>query len=179
MGLIVLGFINVIAGNFIGGLWWFLIGMFLRGTAIASYQQLLARRALEGEQVSRFMTASPITVSPQITVRELVEDYVYVYYHDMFPVAEDTQLLGSVNTRQIKEVPHDEWDRHTVGEIFTPCSPESVVSPDEDAVNALSKMQSTGNSRLMVTEGNRLIGIVTLKDLLRLLSLKIDLEATD
>ena len=37
-------------------------------------------------------------------------------------------------------------------------------------------MQTTGSSRLMVTDGDRLIGIIALKDLLGLLSLKIDLE---
>jgi Zn-dependent protease len=175
--LIVLGFLNVIAGNFIGGIWWFLIGMFLRGAAIASYQQLLVRRALEGEPVSRFMTLRPVTVPLQITVTELVENFVYVYYHDMFPVADGARLLGCVSTRDIKKIPHDQWDRRTVGDIFAPCSAQNVVSPDEDAVNALTKMQTTGNSRLMVAEDGRLVGVVTLKDLLQLLSLKIDLEA--
>lgn len=65
----------------------------------------------------------------------------------------------------------------TVGDIFAPCSTQNVVSSDDDAVNALTKIQMTGNSRLMVAEGGRLVGVVTLKDLLQLLSLKIDLEA--
>ena len=176
IGLIVLGFLNVIAGNFIGGIWWFLIGMFLRGAAIASYQQLLVRRALEGEPISRFMTLRPVTVPPDVTVRELVENFVYVYYHDMFPVADGARLLGCVSTRDIKKIPHDQWDNRTVGDIFAPCSAENVVSPDEDAVVALTKMQKTGNSRLMVADDDRLVGVVTLKDLLQLLSLKIDLE---
>jgi len=37
-------------------------------------------------------------------------------------------------------------------------------------------MQKTGVSRLMVLEGDRLVGIVTLKDLLRFLALRIELE---
>jgi CBS domain-containing protein len=37
-------------------------------------------------------------------------------------------------------------------------------------------MNRTGNSRLMVVDENRLLGIVTLKDMLKFLSLKIDLE---
>jgi Zn-dependent protease len=31
--LIVFGFFNVLRGNFIGGMWWFLIGMFIQGAA--------------------------------------------------------------------------------------------------------------------------------------------------
>jgi len=43
----------------------------------------------------------------------------------------------------------------------------------------LSRMQRSGNSRLMVTENGRLVGIVTLKDMLKLLALKIDLEGVE
>jgi len=37
-------------------------------------------------------------------------------------------------------------------------------------------MSRTGTSRLMVVEDDRLVGIVALKDMLTLLSLKMDLE---
>ncbi len=37
-------------------------------------------------------------------------------------------------------------------------------------------MDRTGNSRLMVVDEERLVGIVTIKDILKFLDLKIDLE---
>jgi Zn-dependent protease len=77
--LIILAVFQLFRGNFIGAMWWFLIGMFLRGAAKMSYQQLLTRNALEGEPVSRFMRSDPITVPPSITVQQLVEDYIYLY----------------------------------------------------------------------------------------------------
>jgi hypothetical protein len=40
-------------------------------------------------------------------------------------------------------------------------------------------MQRLGCSRLLVMEGEHLLGIVTLKDLLRFLNLKLDLEGAD
>jgi CBS domain-containing protein len=40
-------------------------------------------------------------------------------------------------------------------------------------------MTRTGNSRLMVLDRGQLVGVVTLKDLLRFLSLKLDLEGTE
>ena len=50
LGLIFLGILQFIGGNVIGGVWMFLIGMFLRNAAQMSYQQLLVRKALEGER---------------------------------------------------------------------------------------------------------------------------------
>ena len=49
-------------------------------------------------------------------------------------------------------------------------------SADEDAIKAISTMNQTGASRLMVTENGRLMGIIALKDMLKFLSLKVELE---
>jgi Zn-dependent protease/CBS domain-containing protein len=175
--LIVLGVVQVFRGNFVGGMWWFLIGMFLQGAAKASYQQLLTRRALEGESVRRFMKTDAITVPPSISLDELVEDYVYKYHFKMFPVVEDhDRLLGCVTTKQIKEIPRAEWGRRTVGDVASQCTSENTIEPQADAMKALSIMKQTGASRLMVVEGGRLVGIIALKDLLELLSLKVELE---
>jgi Zn-dependent protease/CBS domain-containing protein len=175
--LIILGVIQVFRGNFVGGMWWFLIGMFLQGAAKASYQQLLTRRALEGEPVRRFMKTDAITVPPSISLDELVEDYVYKYHFKMFPVVEDhDRLLGCVTTRQIKEIPRTEWGRKTVGDVASQCTPENTIEPQADAMKALSTMKQSGASRLMVVERGRLVGIIALKDLLELLSLKVELE---
>jgi CBS domain-containing protein len=50
------------------------------------------------------------------------------------------------------------------------------VGADTDAMEALSRMSRTGMSRLMVVDGDRLLGILSLKDLLRFFSLKVELE---
>jgi Zn-dependent protease/predicted transcriptional regulator len=174
---IILGVIQVFRGNFVGGMWWFLIGMFLQGAAKASYQQLITRKALEGEPIRRFMKTDPVTVSPSISLEQLVEDYVYKYHFKMFPVVEDSdRLLGCVTTKQVKEIPREDWGRKTVGEFAAQCSPENSIEPQADAMKALSIMNQTGNSRLMVVEKGRLVGIIALKDLLELLSLKVELE---
>ncbi|HDQ13628.1 MAG TPA: CBS domain-containing protein, partial [Sediminispirochaeta sp.] len=174
--LIVLAVFQLFRGNFIGAMWWFLIGMFLRGAAKASYQQLMMRNALQGEPVRRFMNADPVTVPPSLSVKDLVEDYVYRYHYKMFPVVDDGKLLGCVSTKEVKEVPHEQWAQKRIEDLTTDCTSDNTLSPDTDAVEALSLMNRTGISRLMVTEGDRLAGIITLKDLLRFLSLRVELE---
>jgi Zn-dependent protease len=166
----------VTQGNW-GGLYLFLLGLFVRNAAQMSYQQLLLRRAFEGEPVSRFMQPNPVTVPRQISVGELVQDYVYRYHHKMYPVLDASgRLIGCVTTRQVKDMPKDEWSNTTVGALAGQCSPENTVRPDTDALTALSAMSRTGASRLMVAEGDQLLGILTLKDLLRFFSLKMELE---
>jgi Zn-dependent protease/predicted transcriptional regulator len=174
--LIIMGALRVLTGDFVGGMWSFLIGMFLRGAANMSYQQLLTRQALHGERVSRFMEPNPITVPPNITIMDLVEDYIYRYHFKMFPVVEGGMLTGCISTRQIKDIPQDEWPRRMVGEVAAQCSGENTIPYYADSLQALSTMSKTGASRLMVLDGGRLVGVVSLKDMLKFLSLKIELE---
>ncbi len=173
--LIVLGAFMVIGQNW-AGVWYILIGLFVRHAAQMSYQQLLLRRGLEGEVVARFMKEDPVTVPRILSIRELVESFVYKYHYKMFPVVDEGRLVGCVTTQQIKELSQDEWDNTTVGALADACSPTNSIPPDEDAMDALSLMSREGLSRLLVVEDGRLRGILTLKDLLDFLSLKIELE---
>jgi Zn-dependent protease len=174
--LICLGVLSVLTGDFIGGMWLSLIGLFLRGAASASYYQLMTRRVFEGEPVSRFMTLDPVTVPPWLSVERLVEDYIYGYHYDLFPVVEEGNLIGLVSTRQVREVPRPDWGVARVADILVPCGPDNTIGPRADAVKALSIMRRSGNSRLMVAEDGRLLGVIALKDLLAFLGLKMDLE---
>jgi Zn-dependent protease len=176
LALILMGLLSLFRGNLIGGVWWLLIGMFLRNAAGKSYQQLLARQALSGEPVGRFMEPRPIVAPPTISIEEFVEDYVYRYHFKMFPVIENDRLLGSVSTREVKEIPRSEWAGLTVADVLAPCSPDNTISPEADSLVAISKMSGSGASRLIVVEGDRLVGIVSLKDMLKFLSLKVELE---
>lgn len=176
IGLGVLMAISVPGGVF-SGFWLAMLGLFVRGAAASAYQQLLLRRALAGEPVSRFMQANPVTVPRGISVLDLVQDYIYKHHFKMFPVVDDAgRLFGCVTTRQVRELPREEWDRQTVGSLAERCAAENTVGADTDAMEALSRMSRTGISRLMVVDGDRLLGILSLKDLLRFFSLKMELE---
>ncbi len=178
MVLIVLGAISFLTGNLVGGVWWFLIGMFMRGAAGQSYRQLVLRRALEGEPVSRFMSTDPVTVDPDTYVRDLVENYIYRTHHKLYPVVDDGSLKGCVTISQIKEVPREKWDWTRVRDIASSCSERNTIAPDVDAMEALTRMRQHTVSRLMVVEDGRLMGILSLKDLMHFLSMKVELEAS-
>jgi Zn-dependent protease/predicted transcriptional regulator len=179
MFLILLGILSLINGNVIGGMWQVLIGMFLRGAAQMSYQQVLIRRVLEGEPIDRFMNAEPITVPTSATIHQLVETYIYTYHHKMFPVSDRGQLIGCVTTQDVQKVPRDQWNVRTVGEVVQPCSEENTIQSGVDAMQALSRMSEYHKSRLMVIDHGQLVGIISLKDLLRFISLKVELEEDD
>ena len=170
------GLWEIIQGNFIGGLWQAMIGLFLRGAARSSYQQVVARHALSGLKVSRFMTPNPVSIPPEITLQAFVEEYLYRTHHQIYPVVRGGELVGCLTVRSLKDVPRGEWFRRTVGELATGCDEATVIGADTDAMAALSVMNEMGNSRLLVIENGRLVGIVTLKDLMEVLALRMEME---
>lgn len=174
--LIMLGIFSILQGMFLPGMWWCLIGLFVRGAAAMSYQQVVIRKALEGESVRRFMSTDVVTVPAAISVAEFVEDYVYQYHHKMFPVVEEGRLLGCASTRQVKEISRDQWPHRRVADLLHECSPQNTIDSGADAMQALATMSGTDNGRLMVTEDEALVGVLALKDLLKFIELKIDLE---
>lgn len=94
--LIVFGVLSAIGGAGLAGLWWVILGMFVRFAADASNFQLQATTALKGKLVREYMTLSPKTVSPDMSVAELVENWIYKHSFEFFPVVEAGHLLGSV-----------------------------------------------------------------------------------
>lgn len=176
--LVLLGIFHVFTGSFMIGVWWFVMGLFLRSAAGASYYQVVARTTLEGEPIRRFMTVHPVTVPPELPLNLLVEEHFYRSLHDMYPVLQNSRLIGCIKANQVAGIPREQWTHLTVGDVLTPCTDENTIDVETDAVTTLSIMNQTGNSRLLVMEGDRLVGIVTLKDLLRLLALKLNLQGT-
>ena len=174
-----LGVFSVVGGNFIGGMWWFLIGLFLRQAAKTSYIQLWTQEIFKGEPVQRFMTRDPVAVPDDITVGEFVKNYVYAYHYDLFPVTHRGHLAGCVLVRDVKKVPQESWNQCDVSAIAAPCTEHNTITAQSDVLHALAQMRRTGNSRLMVVEGGELVGVLVLKDLLELIALKINLEGVD
>lgn len=176
--LMILGVIGFVGGNLIGGMWWFLIGIFVRGAAGSAYQQLVLKDMVEGQPVRRFMRSDPVTVAPTLSIAAWVEDYVYRYHYKMYPVLDGAQLLGCVSVDSLEGIDRDAWSSTTVADVLEKRSESNTVDAGLDTMALLRNiLQPAGRSRFMVVEDDRLVGIIALKDLLELISLKLRIEA--
>jgi CBS domain-containing protein len=161
------------------GIWLGLIGLFLRNASLMGYQQVLIRQTLQGEPIERFMTRNLIVVPPTLDLQHWVDDYVYRNHRRNFPVVSGDRLEGFIDTQALAHMPRNDWERHTVGEVMLRDLEGLTIAPHADALEALTRIQQQQVSRLLVTDGDRLLGVVSLKDLLRFLSLKLDLERAE
>jgi len=60
--------------------------------------------------------------------------------------------------------------------LMSSCADGNAVSPQTNALEVLKRMRTAGNTRMMVVDTDRLVGIVTLKDLLNFIAVRLDLQ---
>ncbi len=163
--------VPVFGRGFVGGLWLTLIGWFLHNAALMSYRQLLLQSALKGVPVRRLMLSDVRTITPDVTLREFVDDYIMGHQQRAWPVLADGRLAGIVCLTDVRKVARDRWPEIRVRDVMTPASDALTVSPDDASEHALQLIAARGVNQLPVIEGGRLVGIVRREDILRWLSL--------
>jgi len=167
-----LGLIRIPLSDPVGGLWLFIIGLFLRQAARLSYEQELVHEALAGKPVRQFMTVGPIAVNANTSLADFLHEFVYRYHHRLFPVQDNGRLLGAITTAQLRGVPTAERQIRKVSSATIPLASLPTVTPDTGALQALGRMRESGRSRLLVVDHHRLAGIITTRDLLDFIALE-------
>ena len=174
--LIIFGFFNVFTGNFIGGLWFAFIGIFLKGAAESGYQQLLSGRLLHGIKISEIMTRDLVTIEDSTTLDKLVDDYFLKHRYNSYPVVSNGKFIGIVSIHDVKQIPREDWDKVDVRKILDSKIISLCVSPDDDATSAMSKMVRKGLGRIPVLDNGKLVGIVSHRDIMQIIKHKTDLS---
>lgn len=169
--LILLGIFRAFGGEFLGGLWLVVIGLFLRQAATASYQQVVIRRALAPRRVAEVMTRQVVAVRPDLSATSLVEDYFWPHHVSSFPVVDGDRVVGLVSMQHVGQIPRDRWASATVRDLMQPLTDDLRMSPRDSLWEALEKVSRNGIGRVAVVDGGRLVGYLSTKDLTHVLTM--------
>ncbi|MDE2487365.1 MAG: site-2 protease family protein [Alphaproteobacteria bacterium] len=173
LAMIGFGLAGVLLGHGVAGLWWVLIGFFLR-TAVHGYDvDLKARRALEGVSPALAMTSPLETVPAAATLDEFVEGRVYGSRHKVYPVMLDGACVGTIEADAVLSVPRAAWATTTVGDICAPPPATIEAGRELDAAALLVRMREQGLNHMLVLDEGQLVGMVTLDDLLKLVDVEL------
>jgi Zn-dependent protease/predicted transcriptional regulator len=164
------------ADYFIDGIWIIFLGWFIRSGAETSFRQTQMTEALHGVSVGDIMTKNPLTVDPGISVQRLVNDYFLVHPHGGYPVVQSDKLQGVVTMSSVRSIPREKREFETVGQAMVPYQRLVTIGPTASAADAMQKMAQKQIGRLIVTDGDNLLGIITRGDLLKTIKTRQDLE---
>lgn len=172
LSFIVLGFLSFFAG-FPGGLWLLLIGWFIYSAAQASYQQSTLQETLSGITVQDVMVKREgvVALPPSLTVEEAVNRYFLQHGFGGFPVLDDGKILGFVTLKEIKDIPRDQWGSVPLSRILVPHDRRWELSLRQDVMHALQMMLQEDKGRIVVTEDDALVGLITRNGIARYLQI--------
>jgi Zn-dependent protease len=174
--LMAVGVISIMFGNFIGGVWFVVIGWFLRNVSETSYRQQLLRSTLEGTKVSEVVNRSFRAVPPDISLSQLVNDSMLALGQRCVPVVAGQELLGIVTLGDLRRVPQEEWLTTSAYRAMTPYEKLHAAGPRDDLLQALEVMATHNVNQLPVLEGRLFLGFVTRADVLSLIQIRSELS---
>jgi Zn-dependent protease/CBS domain-containing protein len=161
------GTVLFFAGNGFSGLWLVVLGWFLQAAAGAEVQQTTAREALRGRTVRELMVADPVTVPANMTLGRFMDDVAQRTRYTTYPVVDDGHPVGLLTFSCVAERPRARWDGETVRACMLPRERVPVVSPDEDASEALDALTDDPRRALVIDDADRLVGLLSISDVLR------------
>src|SRR5262249_28364913 len=135
-----IGLLFIARQDWLSGIWFGILGLFLQRAASASYQTALLRDTLSGVHVRALMTREVVTVPDHISLEELVQEHVLRRPHGAYPVMSDGTLLGVIGIAQVRRVPREDWVRTPVRQVMTGLAERAPVGPEDDAVTVLERM---------------------------------------
>lgn len=173
--LMIYGFLEVLQGYLLNGLWMVFIGVFLQQAAEAGYQNVLMRHSLSALRVVDLMKSPAVSVQSAMSLDTLVNDYFFRYRYNSFPVLDGERLEGMVSLNHVKTIDRQQWPVYPVAQIMDKDLSSLTVSRESAVVDALETMVRTHQGRLAVTAEGRLVGIISQRDILQAMKVKVDL----
>lgn len=164
--LIGLGVYTVFLGAAPSGLWYILIGFFVLAAARSAYQNQLMQSTFTGKTVSAVMIRDPIVVSPDLTLSEFVNQVMLKYRVSFVPVVADGVLIGQIDKDVLSAIDRDHWTNTRVGDVFAGLDVAVTVLPDMEVQALLELIAQTGLRKFMVVDDHKLMGVVTLANLI-------------
>lgn len=164
-----LGLVQIVMGGLANGLWTAFIGLFLQNAARAELQVQRIRDLLAGHTVSRLISRNYSLIPADMTIAQLVGAPALGGSGRTLAVTAGDCVVGTVNTREFRRVPRENWPYTPVGDVMAPLDGSAGVEPETGLWTALRRMETERKGLLPVMSGDQLLGFVRREDVLLLL----------
>ena len=109
--------------------------------------------------VADIMETNVITINEDATLKQL-DSLILEHKHQGYPVVnEANRTIGVISLKDLLRVEKEDWDTVCVKERMSSCL--ICACPEDSIVDAVEQMTRAGVGRLLVMDGNRLVGIIS------------------
>ena len=148
--------------------WLILIAFFIYIGASEEARTTAVSVVLEKVPIKNIMSRDIVSVQTSMTVDDLSK-LMFEKKHMGYPVIDDNNLKGIVTFTDLHNVPAHERANVSVSDVMT--KDVITLSADADASEALKIISTKNIGRILVTDNNSIVGILSRTDLVRALQL--------
>ena len=148
------------SGNLMSGLWLVILGIFLQMVASASRRQSRLLESLVNYTARDLMTTGCPLVPGDITLDELVKDYVAPSGSETLVLVQARSRQGVITRRSIEQVPRDKRAETWASSVMVPLDGMIAVSPEDGAHRALELMEGRDAGQVLVIENGIFLGYI-------------------
>jgi CBS domain-containing protein len=105
-----------------------------------------------------------------------VTDYFLIHPHGGYPVVRNDKLEGVVTMSSVRSIPAEKREIETVAQAMVPYQRIVTISPNASAAEALQKIAEKNIGRLLVADGDKILGMITRGDLMKTIRTRQDLS---
>jgi len=173
--LIFAGVFSMLRGDALGGVWYILIGWFIKDASLASYQQVRLDEALRGATVRDAMVEAVETVPSSGSVAEAAREHFMRTGYGGYPVMRGEAVVGLLSLKDVMRLSPEQRESTSVQGAMRPLTDAIVIDPDTPLPAAIAKMAEAGTARLLVMHGGQLVGLLTMNGVIRRLRVREEL----
>ncbi len=166
------GVFSLIRGDSLGGVWYILIGWFIKDASTASYQQVRLDEALRGITVRDAMVEDVVTVPSTGSVAEAAREHFMRTGYGGYPVTRGDAVVGLLCLKDVLRLSPEERESTSVQGAMRPLTDAIVTEPDAPLPVAIARMAQAGTGRLLVMDADRLMGLLTMHGVIRRLKVR-------
>jgi Zn-dependent protease/CBS domain-containing protein len=161
------GLWSLVGGDGLSGMWYVLIGWFLREASVGAHRDVRLDEALAGVTVADAMLREFATLPAGLSLAEAARDHFLRTGYGGYPVVRAEQVVGLLCLRDVLQRSPADRETTSVQAAMLPLTPTIVASPHDPLMTAASRMAEAGTGRLIVMDEGRLAGLLTLQSVLR------------
>ena len=167
-GIMGLGFIILLGGSFISGIWLLFIGWFLNSGAQSYLAQHELTNLLSNVRLGNIMNTTVIAVTPDTPIDKMIHEYFNIYSKDSFPVVDSgNHLIGMITFKDAWNVPVSKRNTVRAKDIMINKSNIIIMNHDNTADVALMQMARKHMSKVFICDKDgRLIALVSKTDIM-------------
>jgi CBS domain-containing protein len=171
--MIAFGALLLFTGSVLNGIWIAFVGWFLLSAGSSEEVGTTVRGLLSSVPVSAAMTSPVVTIPDWLTVEQFLESVAPQHPFTTYPVHDPSgKLTGIVRLGDLVRMPAGQRAEMRLRDRARPIAEVAVARPDEDLAALIQRVGASLDQRVLVFDGERLVGIVSPVDVARVVAIR-------